>query len=244
VVPRLNPFPSNRVSGARFLVGLVGLLFSLVWPAQAYVAGHYYARGPKTVKAIALTFDDGPGPSTPALLDLLSEHQAKATFFMEGTQIERYSKMVRKVRDAGHEIGNHTYFHFNYHKTKNASPPRLVHELHQAQASLRRALKDPKFDMSAARMPYGYLNKTWLLPTLRAEGYALVHWTYVHEVPREPPEVAAGFYIKRAKPGAIFLFHDGGPRRDRMLATLRIILETLEKDGYQFVTTEDLLKDQ
>jgi peptidoglycan/xylan/chitin deacetylase (PgdA/CDA1 family) len=218
------------------------LLCLVALPAHAYVAGRFYTRGPATERQIALTFDDGPGPITPALLELLKKHNARATFFMEGTQIERYSKIVRLVRDAGHEIGNHTYVHFNYRNSKHGSPARLVHELKQAENSLRRALKDPGFRTRVVRMPYGYFNRTWLLPTLKAEGYALVHWSYVHEKPGEPPEIAAQFYIDHAKPGAIFLFHDGGRRRERMLSTVTLILEALDKQGYRFVASEDMFK--
>ena len=61
-------------------------------------------------KTIYLTFDDGPGPYTEQLLDILSEYGAKATFFVTGTDT-RYSDMIGRAYREGHSIGVHTYTH-------------------------------------------------------------------------------------------------------------------------------------
>ena len=209
----------------------------------AYTPGRFYATGHTAEKLIALTFDDGPGPITPSVLELLKAHHIHATFFMEGTQVERYAHWVRDVAAAGHEIGNHTYWHFNYHKLANATPERLLHELKQTETSLRRALHDPQFRTHVVRMPYGYTNRTWLLPTLKSQGYALVNWTCDEEMHREDSaDQMAGEYLAHARPGAIFLFHDGGRHREKSFAALRIVVGTLEARGFRFVAAEDLLK--
>ena len=63
-------------------------------------------------KAVYLTFDDGPIPEvTPWVLDLLAEHNIKATFFMVGDNVRRYPEIFRMVVDRGHRIGNHTFNH-------------------------------------------------------------------------------------------------------------------------------------
>jgi peptidoglycan-N-acetylglucosamine deacetylase len=162
---------------------------------------------------------------------------------MEGTQVEEYASIARQVRDAGHEIGNHTYIHFNYRKVKNAAPQRLTHELEQTESTLRRALHDPTFHTKIVRMPYGYFNHTWLLPTLKAGGYALVHWTYDHEKRGETAESEAEQYIAHARPGAIFLFHDGGRHREKTLEIVRNVVLSLEAQGYRFVAAEELLNE-
>src|ERR1019366_3515538 len=101
---------------------------------------------------------------------------------------------------------------------------------------------------------------TWLFPTLKEHGYALVHWTYGEDwlQKRRPtkksaesdsapvvltPEVLAADYIANARPGAVFLFHDGGRRRERTLAAVTNVVETLEKEGYRFVSAEEMFKD-
>ncbi len=64
--------------------------------------------------AIALTFDDGPDPVfTPKVLELLKKHNAKATFFCIGKQVEKHPKIVQQIIADGHVIGNHSYIHSN-----------------------------------------------------------------------------------------------------------------------------------
>jgi len=71
-----------------------------------------------------------------------------------------------------------------------------------------------------------------------------VHWSYVHDAPTETPEQAAAQYVAHAKPGAIFLFHDGGRHREKMLNVVTAILNTLGPQGYRFVAAEDLLRNR
>ncbi|WP_313640963.1 polysaccharide deacetylase family protein, partial [Paenibacillus sp.] len=60
----------------------------------------------------ALTFDDGPDPRfTPLLLDLLKKYDAKATFFVVGSNAERYPELIQRIHDEGHLIGIHNYVH-------------------------------------------------------------------------------------------------------------------------------------
>lgn len=66
---------------------------------------------------IALTFDDGPDPKyTPLLLDLLKSFDAKATFFVLGSKLEKHPDLARRIVSVGHELGNHTYSHPNLRK--------------------------------------------------------------------------------------------------------------------------------
>src|SRR6186713_2927733 len=69
--------------------------------------------------SIYLTFDDGPHPQvTPLLLDLLKTKNAKATFFLIGTNIEAYPDLARQIVANGHSIGNHSYDHKRFHELK------------------------------------------------------------------------------------------------------------------------------
>ncbi|MDB4750318.1 polysaccharide deacetylase family protein [bacterium] len=59
-----------------------------------------------------MTFDDGPHPqNTPRLLDILRTRNIKATFYVIGSNVDRYPHIVRRIVAEGHEIGNHTYTH-------------------------------------------------------------------------------------------------------------------------------------
>ncbi|MGW7361873.1 bifunctional polysaccharide deacetylase/glycosyltransferase family 2 protein [Streptomyces sp. NPDC054841] len=88
-------------------------------PEPPFTYGPVMRQDPKTGGVLAtrmppgtvgLTYDGGPDPAwTPRLLDLLKQHQAKATFFLTGTQAAAHPDLVRRIKDEGHEIGSHTY---------------------------------------------------------------------------------------------------------------------------------------
>jgi peptidoglycan-N-acetylglucosamine deacetylase len=213
--------------------------------AHAYTPGRYYHTGETKDKVIALSFDDGPGVFTPKILEYLKEQNARATFFIEGDQVAAYPQFVRQIRDAGHELANHTYYHKNYRLVKDKPREQLDKELTMTEDAIRKALGDPNFKMKAVRMPngaYGKFNKDWLLPLLKERGYALVHWTHGSDWHmKNTAEKMASEYIAAARPGAVFLMHDGGRRREKTFEALKIMVPTLKRKGYRFVACEDLL---
>src|SRR5579863_5082557 len=71
-------------------------------------------RGQPGRKTIALTFDDGPSPSTPRILDVLGCYRVSATFFQCGENVLRAPDLSQAVSEAGHEIGNHSHTHPNF----------------------------------------------------------------------------------------------------------------------------------
>src|SRR5580698_2149097 len=86
------------------------LAYAVRSPRSSLLAPSIY-RGSAARPAIALTFDDGPSESTPALLEILARHGAPATFFQCGANIRRLPGIAREVQAAGHEIGNHSDTH-------------------------------------------------------------------------------------------------------------------------------------
>jgi len=90
------------------LLSIFGLTCSALEP------GRLYSSGPKDKPAIALTFDDGPGPETEKFLDPLDKFDVKATFFMLGELVSLRPALANKVKERGHEIGSHTWKHTNY----------------------------------------------------------------------------------------------------------------------------------
>ena len=62
-------------------------------------------------KVIALTFDDGPTKNVDQIIPLLDKYKVKATFFLIGNDIEKHPEEAKKLVEAGHQIGNHTYSH-------------------------------------------------------------------------------------------------------------------------------------
>lgn len=81
--------------------------------ANSLVPGATF-RMPETGKTLYLTFDDGPHPeSTPRILEVLSNHNAKAAFFCLGSAVEKHPALYEMIISQGHSVGNHTYTHPN-----------------------------------------------------------------------------------------------------------------------------------
>jgi peptidoglycan/xylan/chitin deacetylase (PgdA/CDA1 family) len=86
-----------------------------------------------TEPLVALTFDDGPGPQTPAILDLFREHGGRGTFFVLGESVEgRESTLARTIAE-GHEIGNHTHSHPH---AMDCTDDELAHDIARCQRLL------------------------------------------------------------------------------------------------------------
>src|SRR5581483_9468074 len=107
---------------------------------------------------VALTFDDGPHPqATPAVLDLLAEADAQATFFLVGEQVERRPRLAARIVAEGHEVGLHCHRHTSLLRM---GPRRTVGDLRRAAAAVECATGRP---IRLYRPPYGVLNSAALL---------------------------------------------------------------------------------
>jgi len=110
-----------------------GYAYAANWPTSQ-LFGRTLIAGPSTdpqAHTIALTYDDGPSPrNTPALLDLLAEHNTHATFFLIGEHVRKHPDLARRIAAAGHVLGNHTTMHPNLRR-KNAT--RTREELQRCQ---------------------------------------------------------------------------------------------------------------
>src|ERR1700722_1001618 len=93
------------------VIGAAAVMAWAVRGRSSAVFGRSLWRGPRARRQIALTFDDGPSESTPAILDALARHAVPATFFQCGANVERLPSIARAVHSAGHEIGNHIQTH-------------------------------------------------------------------------------------------------------------------------------------
>lgn len=108
-------------AAAAALAGLAygGWMYASVWPTSRLFGRTLTA--PKKPDEFALTFDDGPNPSyTPQLLDLLARYNIRATFFLIGQYAAQQRALTRRIHEAGHLIGNHTWTHPNLSRTSVA----------------------------------------------------------------------------------------------------------------------------
>ena len=151
-------------------------------------------------KALALTFDDGPDPATtPVLLDLLAQLDAKATFFLVGKRAERHPQLVARIASEGHEIGNHSWSHPSF---TSLPKPKVTEELIQARDVLQgygRALMRPPFN-----------DANFAVNTVAQRlGYTPVIWNVnAQDCFDDDAETIAGRVLSQVCPGAIVLLHD------------------------------------
>jgi peptidoglycan-N-acetylglucosamine deacetylase len=188
-------------------------------------------------REIALTFDDGPGPYTPRVLDVLEREHVPATFFVVGVELRYFSAYTaREIRD-GFVIGDHTETH-----------PMLAHlgahdqreELFE-QAARIELLGAPR--PTLFRPPYGSFNQT-TFALLHQMQMLMVLWSVDTDDWEEPGvEVIVHRALEGAAPGAIILMHDAGGDRAQTIAALPTIIGALRKRGYRLVTVPRLLHD-
>ena len=181
-----------------------------------------------TPQYIALTFDDGPAPeTTERLLDGLKERGAHATFFLIGEQIEGMEDIVKRMRDEGHQIGNHTYSHTHLDRSSTAA----LDELNKADAQLCKALGEGDYWV---RPPWGFVSDT----VMQSIDTPLIYWSIDTEDWRtHNADLIAHTIVENAQNGDIVLLHD--IYSESVDAALRAV-DTLSAQGYQFVTVEEL----
>ena len=187
---------------------------------------------------IALTFDDGPWPTTTSqVLDVLKKNNVKATFFMVGKQVEKYPQLLKQVVAEGHAIGNHTWSHQYGQYDESAA----AHELNDAAALFD---KTTGVKTSLFRPPAGILNNG-LAAYAQQKKYAVVVWSVDSKDWRYHGTTTKALLesvVKDAKPGGIVLLHDGGGDRSTTVQALPQLITALQKRGYTFVTVPELLE--
>ncbi len=182
-------------------------------------------------KYISLTFDDGPSAQTTGkLLDGLNERGVNATFFLIGELIEGNESLVLRMKEDGHQIGNHTWSHVNL---QEVSLSVAEEELQRTDAALTNLLGAGDYWV---RPPYGAITdrqrQIFCTPAIK--------WS-VDPEDWKKQNVAADVeaVLSAVEPGDIILMHDIYP--ETVTAALKII-DTLQKQGYTFVTVESLLE--
>lgn len=200
-------------------------------------------HGDRQVNHVALTFDDGPDPAlTPLVLDALRAHDARATFFVIGRRARCHPELLRRMREDGHELGNHSYTHSRVLNLRTRGPMRK--EILRATRLLSRWV--PGNARVPYRPPMGLKNPA--LARLQSElGLRVVAWSlHARDTRRRDARAIAARVLARIRPGDIVLFHDGhdlpGRHRGPQLAeALERILPELRRRGLQTVTVSELL---
>jgi peptidoglycan/xylan/chitin deacetylase (PgdA/CDA1 family) len=218
-------------AGARLLASQdLGIDRTLAYTPYVRVAGTQH-------REIALTFDDGPGPYTPQILDTLERDHAPATFFEIGF-MERWfhASTARIVRD-GFVIGDHTETHPAM--SRLSAKLQRLQLLEQADAIGRGGAPFPRL----FRPPDGSFDAT-TLALVRQYRMLMVLWTVdTNDYRRPGVEAIIRSAVSGARPGAIILLHDAGGNRSQTVAALPRIIAALRARGYTLVTVPQLLLD-
>lgn len=215
-----------------FLALVVAFTFLLTVMSRCIPAGTArlnIGRSNVGKKAIALTFDDGPGDYTEELLDGLSEYNAKVTFFVIGSKAEKNPETVRRAYEDGHLIGNHTY---NHPRLTLKTPDEAKENIERCSDVIKEITGVKPFFV---RAPYGDVS-AYQLKKLNTFFIGWSATTYDWTDPGE--EEVYKRIMKKAGDGEIILLHD--TKEATVKAVLKAIPE-LQKQGYEFVRVDDLL---
>ncbi len=204
--------------------------------------GKTLVHGPRP-RELALTFDDGPNDRyTQEVLEKLDASGVKATFFVVGMYAKQLPWLVRRVVEAGHEIGNHT---FNHRNLAWLPAGRIRDEIWQCSALLQDILGKR---VRWFRPPYGK-RRPAVLHIAEEFGLETVMWNsmgFDWRPGRTPKQIMKGIERRiranrKAGRGSTILLHDGGPgtiaaERRRTVQALGSLLERGPAANYRFVT--------
>ena len=182
-------------------------------------------------KVISLTFDDGPGPYTAHLLDILDQYGAKATFFLIGSKVSGQASVVRSIQARGHQLGNHSWSHPELPKL---SVDQIAGEIDRTNEAIRQATG---VKPSILRPPYGAVNGV-VLEQLRARGMSSILWSVdTRDWADRNSQIVCSRAVAGARPGAVILMHD---IHQTSVNAVPCILSALKQQGYSFVTIQRL----
>ncbi len=180
-------------------------------------------------KAVALTFDDGPGEYTPKLIEGLNSKGAKATFFMVGSCVEQYPDVLPKMVEGGHQLGNHTYNHTNI---TTVTSQEMGDQIAKTDTAIYQACGQLS---TAFRPPYGaYTDETnkSVNKTITMWSVDTVDWNL------KSSNAVKETIVSQCKDGDIILLHDIYETTvDGSLAAI----DELQKQGFVFVTVDELM---
>ena len=226
------------------LMGLLGLFVTsggLFWQYAVYEGWDPVQKTASVIsnadradpeeKLVALTFDDGPHPVyTEEILDVLDQAGVEASFFMMGKEAELYPDVVKKVSDAGHLIGNHTYTHAN---VCQISAEETVEEITKTNDILEGLTgKRPQF----FRPPFGCKNEALEKQT----GMFWIFWDVdTLDWNCQNAEQVYCQVVKNVEENDIILMHDAYPST---VEAVRELIPALQEMGYTFVTVDRLVE--
>ena len=185
-------------------------------------------RIPTAGREVYLTFDDGPCPeTTPTILDILRQHNVKATFFCVGDNIVKHPELFAQIKAEGHQVGNHTMHHSKGFYTNTND---YLNEIDECAALVGNNLFRPPHGLITPRQN----------SMLRNKGYKIIQWdviTYDWDN-KHTPEDILNVVKHYTRPGSIFVMHDSIKAAPRTLKILEEIIIWLKNENYELKTLD------
>lgn len=186
-------------------------------------------------KKVALSFDAAWGnEDTQQILEILKKHNIHVTFFMTGGWVEKYPEDVKAIKEAGHDLGNHSENHKNMSELSQEEQKQEIREVHEKVKELT------GYSMQLFRPPYGDYNNELVLNAKEC-GYYTIQWS-VDSLDWKDYGVDSiidtVIQNKELKNGAIILCHNGAKYTADALDTL---ITDIQKKGYEIVPVSELI---
>ena len=207
-------------------VGLVKCTFSK--------KGKLKSKGDVNIDAskpmVALTFDDGPGERTGELLAQLEKYNAHATFFMQGKNIPGKEDFVKKMKEIGCELGNHSYDHPQLTKL---SADKIANQIGTTNDLIQQAAGSTATVM---RPPYGAINDT----VRSSVGLPMILWSIdTLDWKTRNAQSSIDTVMNDVQDGDVILMHD---IHTESIDAALVLIPKLEEAGYQLVTVSEMAK--
>ena len=200
------------------------------------------AIGDSEEKNVALTFDDWPDDIfTPQILDVLKEKNVKATFFVIGKRAEGYPKVMRRIVDESHLVGNHTWSHPNIMKI---SLEDAKQEVLKTEKLLKSYCDDSADRIKIFRSPYGSIDPE-RVEFISNIGYKIIAWNVdsLDWKGLSAEEVKTNV-LENVTEGSIILQHSAGGEGEDLSGSVEAlpeIIDVLKEEGFEFVTIDEIL---
>ena len=219
--------PASSITAASLGIPGAGTLKIPAWPNQPGMRyrGPYGSMGSTGTTSVALTFDDGPGPYTSQILDILDRYHVKATFCIIGRQVNAYRAVVARMIADGMTICNHSWDH---DESLGRKPPayeaanmqKMINAIHSVSATAQ---------VAYFRNPGGNVTPT-SVRVCELLGMRPLYWTEDTDDWKRPGTAAIEHdLLTQTHRDSIVLMHDGGGDRSETVAALRATLPTLLK---------------
>ena len=230
--------------GVLFPCMVLVLTLHTIYRPPFFMIRRFQARWPDVVfhtnikqKLLALTIDDAPSEYTKSILEILRANDAKATFFVIGSQVPGYEHTLRDIVAAGSELGNHA---MHDEPSKSLNDAELRSQIRAVDNVIEEAYKACDRQMPRYFRPGSGFFSTRMRRLVKSMGYRMILGDIYPHDPQIPFwRVNAWHILSILKPGGIIICHD---RRSWTIPMLKKVLPQIKKKGYRVVTVTELLE--